>query len=167
MVCIRNCSIALVFIISMIYMLFGFDKHKVVKDFMDSLSFNQKDKYNKLVNERRTLYAQGYGLGLLLTIVFLAWHYYYHTISKPYSQSSKMARSLVTKPLFVACMAVIISSFTTYFYYTLMPKTDYMILHLDDEKQRKLWLDVYKSMKWNYHISFVLGIGAVFFFSYL
>lgn len=166
MVCIKMCSLASVFMISMIYMAVAINKDAVKKEFMSSLSYEQQEKYKGLINERRTLYFQGYGLGLILTIVYLLWNYMTNTIQKPRSNIASAARSFIKNPLSVACVAVVISSLTTYFYYTLSPKSDYMILHLDNKEQREQWLNVYRSMQYNYHISYVLGIVAVFLFSY-
>ena len=52
---------------------------------------------------------------------------------------------------------------TNYFYYILHPKSDYMILHLEEESQRLIWLKVYRNMQVKYHIGLVLGIIASMF----
>lgn len=166
MVCIKMCSLATVFLVSMVYMAFIIDKDAIMKPFMNSLTFQQREKYKTLIEERRMLYLKGYGIGLVLTACYLLWNYLTNTIDRPRSNVAAAARAFIRNPLSIACVAVVICSLTTYFYYTLTPKSDYMILHLDNKDQREKWLAVYKKMMYNYHISYVLGIVAVFFGSY-
>ena len=45
----------------------------------------------------------------------------------------------------------------------LYPKTDYMAKYLETEKQRVAWLKIYKTMQFNYHFGFVLGLVGMFF----
>ena len=47
-----------------------------------------------------------------------------------------------------------------YFYYILSPKSDWILLHLDTAEQKEKWLNIYRSMQYNCHISVVLGIVA-------
>ena len=56
-----------------------------------------------------------------------------------------------------------ISYSVNYFFYILHPKTDYMVLHLNTEKERKAWLDIYKTMQFNYHLGFALGLVGMMF----
>jgi hypothetical protein len=55
-------------------------------------------------------------------------------------------------------IAIIIWSMTTYLYYTLSKKSDYMIKYLDTQEEREAWLEIYKTMKNNCHCVFVLVI---------
>jgi uncharacterized membrane protein YkgB len=48
----------------------------------------------------------------------------------------------------------------------LSPKTDYMILHLNEENQRKEWLKINKTMQFKYHIGLLLGIVASMVLAY-
>lgn len=166
MVCIKMCSLASIFLISMLYMAFATDKDSTTKKFTSTLTFNQNEKYKQLTEERRMLYLKGYGLGLVLTACYLLWNYLTKTIDRPRSNVAAAARAFIRNPLSVACVAVVICSFTTYFYYTLSPKSDYIIRYLDNKEQREQWLNVYRKMQYNYHMSYILGIVAVFFGSY-
>lgn len=166
MVCIKMCSLAAVFLVSMVYMAFMIDKDAVMSPFMDSLSYHQREKYKSLIEERRMIYLKGFGIGLLLTACYLLWHYLTNTIDKPRSNVAAAARMFIRNPLSLSCVAVVICSLTTYLFYTLSPKSDYMIRHLDNKDQREKWLAVYRKMMYNYHISYVFGIIAVFFGSY-
>jgi hypothetical protein len=52
---------------------------------------------------------------------------------------------------------------TNYFYYILSPKSDWMILHIEGDKQKKAWLSVYRIMQYNYHFGALLGLVGAFF----
>ena len=71
MICRWTCFVATMFIIANILFTLLMDKHGVVKDYQESLDENQKKVYEKIVNERKNLALQGYGLGLGLSIGFL------------------------------------------------------------------------------------------------
>ena len=59
-----------------------------------------------------------------------------------------------------------ITLLVNYFYYMLSPKTDYMILHLNEENQREKWLNIHKTMQFKYHIGLLLGIIASMVLAY-
>ena len=151
MVCLTSCSISAIFIIGMIYMMFAVDKHATMSPFMKLLNPKQKAKYWELINERRTIYFSGFGLGLFLSAITIA--------SRAYS-GTKLAW------LPTACLTGSITFLTTYFYYILAPKSDYMVRYLDTKEQREAWLDIYKTMQFNYHAGLVLGLASVVMLSY-
>lgn len=132
--CWTSCTLAFIVLISMLYMLLVVDKSK---ELTSTLTDEQMTRYKKIANERRNHMIVGYILGLLLSIVAIL--------------------SVKDKVLQV-CYAITITYVVSYFYYTLVPKSDYMLIHLDTEEQRRAWLKVYLKMKNNYHLSFVLGI---------
>jgi hypothetical protein len=43
-------------------------------------------------------------------------------------------------------------------YYLIYPKTDYIINYIQDEEQRKLWLDVYRHMQLKYYGGITIGV---------
>ncbi len=45
-------------------------------------------------------------------------------------------------------------------YYSMMPKSDYMVRHLKTEEQNNAWMDVYLTMKQRYMFGFALGAVA-------
>ena len=98
-------------------------------------------------------------LGFVLTGIFLLWNKFF---KKKKNVSVSQNCSWIN-----ACVAVVIMSFVTYFYYILIPKTDYMILHLKTNKQHREWLNVYKTMQFDYHVSFVYSLLVVALLSYL
>ena len=148
MICLKSCALGLVFIFATIFMTLIIDKQKIFKDYVNSLNKEQLNKYNNIVNERKNISLNGYLLGLLLSLVFIVFNYNLKKISKG----------------LVICLTSSIMFLTHYFYYILSPKTDWMVLHLDD-KQRIEWLKVYRTMQFSYHYSLLIGVLSVMIIS--
>lgn len=151
MVCMLNCSISLIFIISMIYMMFSIDKKEIKTKMMSVLNEEEQQKYKNIINERRNIYLFGYVIGLILSLLMIY-----------FKKSLKLKINKNT----MICFILAVSFLTTYFFYILYPKSDYMINYLDNEEKREAWLYVYKQFNWNYHFGLVLGIIGVFFLGY-
>lgn len=132
--CYTSCGLSVVFLVSMMYMLFMVDKSS---ELVNVLNDEQLELYKKIVIERRNIMIIGYILGLVLSVLAI------------YKEQNKSLQ---------VCYAIVITYMVSYFYYTLTPKSDYMVLHLTTEEQRKAWLNAYLRMKNNYHFSMVLGI---------
>ena len=148
MICLKSCAVGLVFIFATIFMTLIIDKQKIFKDYINSLNKEQLNKYNNIVNERKNISLNGYLLGLLLSLVFIVFNYNLKKINKG----------------LVICLTSSIMFLTHYFYYILSPKTDWMVLHLDD-KQRIEWLKVYRTMQFSYHYSLLIGVLSVMIIS--
>jgi len=148
MICLKSCAVGLVFIFATIFMTLIIDKQKIFKDYVNLLNKEQLNKYNNIVNERKNISLNGYLLGLLLSLVFIVFNYNLKKISKG----------------LVICLTSSIMFLTHYFYYILSPKTDWMVLHLDD-KQRIEWLKVYRTMQFSYHYSLLIGVLSVMIIS--
>lgn len=147
MCCTISCFIAAVFLIAMIYFNISTLNSEVVNKYKDSLSPDLQVIYDKIAKERLSISMCGYTLGLLLSIIIIV-----------YNMRIKRNR-LGTKSL--VCIVVTTSFLTNYFYYTLSPKSDWMLNHLNSPEENKAWLEMYREMKYNYHLGFVLGIIAV------
>lgn len=150
-VCTVSCAISTIFIIGMIYMTFSIDKSSVSKRFKDTLDNALREKYASLVQERLQLYYGGYILGFLLSIAVI--------IANVYS-GKKMG------PLVMMCLTGSITFVTTYFYYLLSPKSDYIVRYLYKKEQRDEWLRIYRTMQFHYHGGLALGLLAVIGYSY-
>ena len=48
----------------------------------------------------------------------------------------------------------------------LSAKSDWMLNHIDNQREANSWLNMYKHMQYNYHMGFVFGIVAMGLFSY-
>lgn len=100
-------------------------EHKKIRD---AYSSDLDRIYDKIVRERRNLYLQGLILGLLLSLLslkILDIKNIYHKIT--------------------LCLAITI--LISVIYYSLMPKSDYMLNHLETKKENQVWLEMYKRMK--------------------
>ena len=59
---------------------------------------------------------------------------------------------------FSMCMFAFIVVMTQYVVYRLMPKSDWMVRHLKNEKQIAAWQEVYQTMNRQSHIGFLVGL---------
>lgn len=147
MCCSITCSIAAVFLLAMIYFDISTLNSDVVKKYKESLPSDLQVIYDKIAKERLTISMTGYVLGLILSIIII----FFNTTVK---RNLLGAKSLV-------CIVVTTSFLTNYFYYTLSPKSDWMLNHLKTPEQNKAWLEMYRKMIYNYHLGFVFGIISV------
>ena len=150
--CNLGCGIAAVFIIGMLYMTIAVDKNEVSERFKKTLNESQLERYEGLTNERLRIYYTGYGVGFLISLGLI-----YLNIFILKQKMSKMS---------MVCLTSGVTFLTTYFYYILSRKSDYMIMHIKEENQKREWLNVYRKMQYNYHMGLVLGIAAVMALSY-
>lgn len=133
---ITICSVAVVFLLSSIFMMFLKDE-KLFTNFMNTLNDDQKNIYFKIIKERTMLYIGGMILGLFLGVVYL-------------SMNKKSGLNI--------CAFITIIFITQIVFYKVYPKSTYMLYHLDDPKQVSAWTDIYTYMKKIYILSFLLAI---------
>ena len=147
MACNISCMISTFFIIGMIYFYNMTYNSEVVNKYRGSLSSDLQKKYDAISKERMMISYQGYilGFGLSLLIIF-------------YNLQIKGVK-LANFPLVCTVMATCF--LTNYFYYTLSPKSDWMLNHMDNQKETTAWLEMYRAMSYNYHAGLALGIIAV------
>ena len=108
-------------------------------------------KYLNIIKERRRIYYEGFIFGIILSVLIVGFLY-------------KNNKNRLTNNVII-CTTLTVSMLTNYLYYMLKPKSDWMILYLNDPKQRELWLDIYKTMKQKFHLGFLFGLVAVMMFS--
>lgn len=147
MVCTLSCMISMIFFIAMIYFYNAVDKSIVVKQYKSSLSPDLQQRYEKISQERMNISYQGYALGVIISLGII----FYNLKIKNVKMNNT---SLV-------CTVIASSFITNYFYYMLSPKTDWILSHMNNEKEIKSWLLMYREMQFNYHMGLVLGIIAV------
>jgi len=151
MICGITCIIALIFLIANIYTILSCANDKKDKtNFLNVLTSKQKDTYEKIINERKTIYYMGYVLGILLAIftIFIM----------------KKVLKIRFNNMSLVCLVGSIVFVTNYLFYILYPKSDYMLLHLSDKRQITEWLNIYRKMQYKFHLGFVFGIIAVIVF---
>ena len=150
--CALSCAISTVFIVGMVYMTYMTTSTGIIKTYENTLKPEQKDLYLKIVEERTSTYYMGYGLGLLLAILFIIYNTRFRKVP------------LSAMPL--VCIVVSLSFLTNYFYYILSPKSTYMLDHLTSPEETKAWLIMYKGMQRNYHMGLLFGVVAVAFLGF-
>jgi hypothetical protein len=139
--CSLSCVIAAALLGSMLYMLFSCNKNDKILYFMSLLNPKQQEIYKNITQERLNIYLQGWVLGLILGLVYLN---YYSTSKAP-----------------TYCIFVAIVLGVTYAHYTLMPKSTYMLDHIDNGEQSKAWLSIYREMKFRCHMGMIIGVVAL------
>jgi ABC-type microcin C transport system permease subunit YejE len=147
--CPTSCIIAGAFIISSIFVCLRVDKQTLKDPLFNLLSEENKKRYINIANERKDIYLKGFGIGFIVSLIALL-----------FINNNKMFK--VTK-LVNICFVLATSYTINYFFYILHPKSDYMVLHLKNTEEKHAWLDIYKTMQFNYHLGFALGlIGMIF-----
>jgi hypothetical protein len=143
MVCVRSCAVAIVFLFSMLYMTLTIDKDKMTENLQKHFDETHVEYYKKVVKERTRIYLTGFGIGLVLSLILL------------FIMKYKMKK---ISNLVIICTCIAVSYTTMYFYYTLSPKMDLMVVQLDKKEARIAWQNYYNNMKNKYHISMLLGV---------
>ena len=144
--CTTSCGIATTLLAGMAYCTYMGNRSELVKNYMRTLTEDQQQTYAKIVAERRGIYLRGFGWGLLLSAILLGVHHQYLTMSRTV----------------LLCNVAAITLATNYFYYMLSPKSDWMVLHFENNNHSDAanWLRVYRGMQVNYHVGLVLGIAG-------
>ena len=79
----------------------------------------------------------GFFLGLLLGYLFI--------VNSNHSKTSKV------------CIFLTVSLFVNIAYYTIIPKSKYMLQYLNTKEQNEAWLNIYKHMKYRNIFGMLLG----------
>ena len=130
---ISFCMIASIIIYQSIYFMF-LKKQTNLKSLLDE---KQLKIYNDIRNERKNLYRNGIILGVIIAILIL--------------HNSTMTGKF--------CVFAVIVHSISYLYYTLSDK-QFILPHLDTDEQINEWLNIYKTMKHNYHFGYFAGFLA-------
>lgn len=114
------------------------EQHNLLRNvFSDDL-----DKiYEKIITERRNQYILGLVIGIFLSFIVV--------------YNVRLTNYFTRVTLFSA-----ITLGTAAIFYTIMPKSDYMLNHLKTPEENKKWLEVYRFMKTRYLIGLILGAVA-------
>ena len=141
MYCTGYCLLGAILLGSMIACMLVSKTSGVFKKFTDSLSAAQKKIYQEIVNERMHLYLQGMLLGLVLALI----------------AGYLLNKNKSPKKIAKVCIFVTIALGTCILYYSLSPKSKYMLQYLE-KNQINGWLNIYKEMKTRSYVGSLLGI---------
>ena len=152
MPCTMSCSISAIFLIGMIYMNYSVLTSRIILKYKSQLPDNLKQIYEQISTERTTIYYQGYILGFILSLIII--------IVNIQSNHKMLSTSAMV------CLVLATSFITSYFYYILSPKKNWMLNYIKTPEQTNAWLKMYRGMQVYYHTGLVLGIIAVGVFAY-
>tara|TARA_B100000965_G_C19372082_1_gene660762 strand:- start:351 stop:821 length:471 start_codon:yes stop_codon:yes gene_type:complete len=145
--CLPLCSIGIALLIANLVVTFTSDKGEQKDSFYKTLTPELVTKYEDIIKERKEIYIKGYFYGLFLAFALVAY-------------ANKLGKMNTVGGV---CVMAGVTFLTNYLYYILAPKSDSMVIHLDEEEQRIEWQKIYRSMQVKYHSGLLLGIVAAGF----
>ena len=152
MTCSISCSISFIFIIGMIYFYNATSKSSIVKHYKEKLPTDLRKRYEKITEERMRISYCGYILGFILSLCII-----FYNLKRKGAKLNNVS---------IVCIVVSTCFLTNYFYYILTPKSDWMLDHMTNQEQVRLWLQLYRQMQVYYHSGLVLGIIGVGIFAF-
>lgn len=141
MTCWGSCVVASALLGSSIMFMIKSEDREKHNRLVSLLKPEQVQIYDMIKKERARLYATGLVIGIIAGTFYL--------------------RVNNVKSWKIDCAFVAIVMSIAGMYYSLMPKTTYMLSHLEGKEQVDAWLDVYKEMKNRCHIGMVIGVLAL------
>jgi hypothetical protein len=98
-------------------------------DLVEMLDENQKEIYEEIKMERKRHYCMGLMLGMIVSLLYMSMM----------KDRSKMS---------MVCVYVGITTLVANVFYTLMPKSKWMVEYLKNMDQVREWNDIYKKFKY-------------------
>jgi uncharacterized protein YacL len=136
--CLNYCVLGAAFLGSSILTMMASKNSKNFVQFRRLLNDNQLHTYNNISKERIAIYIQGLILGIIVALLV--------TFNSSLRSTNKL------------CVFVVIALGINYLFYTLHPKSTYMLLHLNSKEQNNAWLNIYKEMKYRCMLGLLLGL---------
>ncbi len=152
MPCGITCFFAAVVVVAMVVFTIFSSQDPTIQGFAKDLSPELQEIYKKIVRERRNIFFTGYLIGVVISIGFVIFSMNVYKIKFSVS--------------WLICSVVAISFIVNHLYYTLSPKTDYLVNHLKNDHDRALWAKMYRQMQVYFHASFLIGLIGVGVFGY-
>ena len=130
MFCLTSCFFGVLLLSVMIISILNSKFSNTFHIFRKDLSNNQYNIYKKIHKERFTIFIQGMILGLIISLII---------IKNFLDKNTKLSKT---------CFFLFITLLVNMTYYQITPKSDYMLKHLNGEKQIQLWINMYNEMKY-------------------
>ena len=143
MICLLSGGLVLGQLISF----FRCNKGEEYNKLIDVLDEKQRQILAKVSKERLELYVRGQLFGVLLGLLFV---YMIKNPKIPY--------------IMYGCLFVLTVYTTTYLYYRLTPKSDFLVKYLDKKEQREAWLNMYNHMSRCHLMGTIMGVVGYFLF---
>ena len=141
MVCISTCLFGFAFLGAMVYTMMKSKDTVTLQRFEALLTEEQKTIYADIKKERVRIYLQGLFLGIVLSFFFFV-----------------MMKNSVKSMIQRVCLFLVVGMGTAYLYYSLYPKSKYILEYLTTPEQNAAWLEIYKEMKSRHYMGLLLGI---------
>ena len=142
MVCVKTCLLATVLLGGIISTMISSqftDIHDNLKNILDK---EQMEYYKAISKERLAIYLIGLCVGCLAGLI---------AVNALADNPGRQTR---------ICLFTLVTLVVNIMVYTLYPKSDYMLKHLNKPEQIDAWLKVYNEMKLKKYIGFSLGLVA-------
>lgn len=152
MPCGITCFLAAVIVVSMVAMSVMASNDPTIQSYQSQMSPELAAIYQRIVAERRQIFFTGYLIGFVVSVLFIIF-------------SVNVLKTRISNAG-VVCSVITISFIVNHFFYSMYPKSDYMVNHLKTDKDRENWVHIYKLMQMYFHGSFALGIMAVGVFGF-
>ena len=138
MTCLNYCVLGAALLGSSILTMMASKQSKNFVNFKKLLNQRQLEIHEGITKERLSIYIQGLILGVLLAVLV--------TFNSYLKGKNKL------------CVFVVIALGVNYLFYSLHPKSTYMLLHLNSQQQNEAWLNIYKEMKLRCKLGVLLGL---------
>jgi len=155
MICFTQCGLATILIFSKLFTLFTCNKSEAYLHLRNILNDQQKQILDKVTKERLHIYLRGQLLGIIIGGILL-YHGYLH----------RNDATSITK-FFNLCGFILVINLVVYLNYHFTPKSDYLLLHLNNKEQNKAWVNMYEHMKQCHIKSFLYGFLAYSILGYV
>jgi len=142
--CLTECYIASAFLGGSLMLMMS-DKNK--KNY-SKFSKEQQIAFKKIKKERTLIWVKSTLLAVFISITVSKFGKYLFGMEDPFNRS---------------CINTLVFYGVQHLSYTLHPKSDWMLNHIESKKDIQWWLQCYKSMQYKWHLGFVLGIIGYFF----
>lgn len=143
MTCMTDCLLASGFIGASAYMMVTGTESSSYNKLYNSLSKSKKEAFKKIKKERMIIWIKATLFGIFASITF-----------SKFGKDIFGSDNIFNK----SCINTLIFFAVQYIVYTIHPKSDWMLNHVDNNMQAKAWLSKYKYMQKKWHIGMGLGI---------
>jgi len=135
MVCYTTCAFAAAFLVASLYITLTTDKNNqyAADPILGPI-------YDKIVKERMKIYWIATIVAATIGLIYL------FTMRKKQTTWS------------LVCTSVLIFFILQMVIYKIYPKSDYILNHITNQRQAKIWLDEYKQMSNKFWIGFFIGL---------
>jgi hypothetical protein len=144
MVCSTSLTLALGLLGASLATTFSTRSMALQSEFAASLNDDQLKVYREVVNRRMSLYLQGFVIGILAGVLYLA-----------------TVPSVKPTPMVLGTFTLIVLG-AQYMFYMMIPKGKWMLDFVTTPEQTQKWLSIYRYMSMRWHAGLLFGVlGAM------